>query len=192
MSEAAEAAVHPPAPRPTLLELALAFNRIALESFGGGLSAWSREILVRERGWVTDEQFLSASTICRILPGANQVNMAVFLGMRLHGVGGAIAAVTGLTLVPVILVLAAGALYLRYRDVPQLQSFMHGMAAAAIGLTLSMVWRQGRSVLTSPMALGLFAVAVLMAAGMRTPLWLTLLLLGPVGYAWAWRRAAPR
>ncbi len=173
---------------PSALMLARAFNRIALESFGGGLSAWSREVIVRERGWVTDEEFLSASTICRILPGANQINMAVFVGMKLRGVAGAVAAVVGLTAVPMVIVLVAGALYLQFRDVPALKNLMRGMAAAAVGLTLSVAWRQGRQLLAAPIPLLLFVLSVGMSAAFRTPLWLTLLLLGPAGFWWAWRR----
>ncbi len=73
-------------PSPSLWELVLAFNQIALASFGGGLSAWSREIVVVEKKWMHEEEFLSAATMCRILPGANQVNMAVFIGTKFHGI----------------------------------------------------------------------------------------------------------
>src|SRR5215213_7507098 len=54
----------------SLLELAWTFNHIALASFGGGLSAWSREVLVVEKQWMGEEEFLSAMTMCRIFPGA--------------------------------------------------------------------------------------------------------------------------
>lgn len=177
---------------PSLWTLARTFNRIALVSFGGGLSAWSREVIVAERGWMTDEEFLSASTICRILPGANQLNMAVFVGTKLHGAAGAAAAVAGLIAFSMILVLLAGALYLHFRGVPVLQHALAGMASAAVGLTLSVAWRQGTSVLRSPVAALLFGLSLAMAAGWRTPLWLTLLLLGPLGFWWAWRREAAR
>ena len=63
--------------RVSLVELAWTFNHIALASFGGGLSAWSREVLVVEKEWMGEAEFLSAMTMCRILPGANQVNMAL-------------------------------------------------------------------------------------------------------------------
>jgi chromate transporter len=66
----------------SLFELAWTFNHIALASFGGGLSAWSREVLVVEKEWMGEAEFLSATTMCRILPGANQVNMAVSPGRR--------------------------------------------------------------------------------------------------------------
>ena len=81
-------------PRVTHFELAMAFNYIALASFGGGLSAWSREMLVVRKRWMDDDEFLSAMTMCRILPGANQVNMAVFAGTKMRGGSGALAAMT--------------------------------------------------------------------------------------------------
>lgn len=178
------------APPPSPWELARAFNQIALESFGGGLSAWSREVIVRERGWMTDEEFLSASTICRILPGANQVNMAVFVGTKLHGIPGALAAVAGLIAVPALLLLLLATFYVRFREVTALKHALSGMAAAAAGLTFSVAWQQGRKVLRSPMPVVLCAAALLFSAVLRAPLWLVVLLLGPAGFAWAWRRTA--
>src|SRR5260221_6521704 len=92
-------------PSPSLWELVLAFNQIALASFGGGLSAWSREIVVVEKKWMHEEEFLSAATMCRILPGANQVNMAVFIGTKVHRISGGIVAVVGLFAISVIFVI---------------------------------------------------------------------------------------
>src|ERR1044072_1692262 len=79
----------------SLRELALTFNHIALASFGGGLSAWSREVLVVKKKWMGEEEFLSAMTMCRIMPGANQVNMAVFAGSKVRGLPGVLAALFG-------------------------------------------------------------------------------------------------
>ena len=103
-------------PSPSLWELVLAFNQIALASFGGGLSAWSREIVVVEKKWMHEEEFLSAATMCRILPGANQVNMAVFIGTKFHGIPGAIVAVFGLCAIPVILVLGLAVAYFQFHQ----------------------------------------------------------------------------
>ncbi|HEU4678758.1 MAG TPA: chromate transporter, partial [Terrimicrobiaceae bacterium] len=111
-------------PHPTLFELALTFNHIALASFGGGLSAWSREVIVVEKGWMEEEEFLSAITMCRILPGANQVNLAVFVGAKFRGVAGAIAAVFGLAFIPVIIILGLGYAYFQFHQVPALQSVL--------------------------------------------------------------------
>ena len=175
-------------PKVTLLELGLTFNKIALASFGGGLSAWSRQVVVDERKWMTDEEFLSAMTICRILPGANQVNLAVFIGTKFRGWLGALAAVVGLTAIPVVIVLVMGYFYFQYRELPSTQSILKGMAAAAVALTFSMAYKTGTKCLRSSMAWFLFAVAFALTAFWRMPLWGMLLLLGPIGFWWAWPR----
>ena len=81
MSEAAGAPAGPVA-TPTVRELGLTFSTLAFESFGGGLAAWVQRVVVEEKRWLDEDEYLSASTICGILPGANQVNMAVFVGTR--------------------------------------------------------------------------------------------------------------
>ncbi|MBV9117400.1 MAG: chromate transporter [Acetobacteraceae bacterium] len=173
-----------------LRDLALTFNRIALASFGGGLSAWSREMVVRERHWMTDAEFLSAMTVCRVFPGANQVNVAVFVGTRLRGLAGAVAATAGLIAVPLVIVLVLGTLYLRFRDVAALRHILSGVTAAAVAMTFSMAWHTGQKILVSLMPVLLCAATFLLAGVARVPLWQTLLVLGPVAFAWGWRREA--
>ena len=175
---------------PSVLTLGLAFSAIAFESFGGGLAAWTQRVVVLERRWLNEEEYLSASTICGILPGANQVNLAVFVGTRYRGIPGAIAAVAGLVAGPAVVALVAGALYMRFRDVPMLRHALSGMSCAAAGLTLSVAWRQSTHVMTAlaPIALGTATFA--MSAVFRTPLWLTVVALAPIGYLWAWHGRA--
>src|ERR1043166_5800042 len=76
--------------KPSLVELALTFNKISLASFGGGLSAWARRYVVEEKKWLDDEEFLSALTLSRGLPRANQMTVAVYVGNRFHGARGAV------------------------------------------------------------------------------------------------------
>ena len=56
-----------PARRPTPVALALAFLTVALASFGGGLSAWAQRVLVQQRGWLDDDEFLIRRRIHRDL-----------------------------------------------------------------------------------------------------------------------------
>src|SRR4051812_50133418 len=105
----------------SLVELAWTFNHIALASFGGGLSAWSREVLVVEKEWMGEAEFLSAMTMCRILPGANQVNMAVFAGSKMRGLSGAVAAGVGLCLMPVVFFMVVGVFFLLVQEVTAVQ-----------------------------------------------------------------------
>jgi len=175
---------------PSLWDLACTFNRISLSSFGGGLSAWSHEVVVRRRGWLTETEFLSAVTLCRLLPGANQVNVAIFVGTRMRGFSGALAAVSGLIAVPFCIIVTLIALTHR-QESPELRHVMAGLVAAGIALTLSMVWQTGRKALHSAVPVGLAVLTTVMSGFLRMPLWLTLLLLAPPAILWAWRRARP-
>ncbi len=166
--------------RVSLFELAWASNHIALASFGGGLSAWSREVLVVEKKWIGEEEFLSAMTLCRILPGGNQVNLAVFAGTKMRALPGAIAALVGLTLAPLAIVLVLAFLYFRYKEVPSVKGTLHGASAAAVALTLAMVIKTGRRCLTGLVPLALFAAAFILNGVLRWPLPGTLAIVAPV------------
>jgi len=175
----------------SLLELAWTFNHIALASFGGGLSAWSREVLVVEKQWMGEAEFLSAMTMCRILPGANQVNMAVFAGSKMRGLPGAVAAVFGLCLMPVVLILIAAFFYFRFKEIPDVKGVLHGASAAAVALTLAMVIQTGKKCLTGLMPVLLFAAAFVLNGILRWPLPVVLAILAPVSLIWAWPKDRP-
>jgi chromate transporter len=172
--------------KPSLLELALTFNHISLASFGGGLSAWSREVVVVEKKWMSEEEFLSILTMCRILPGANQVNVAIFVGAKFLGLPGAIAAVFGLTFLPAVLILVLGAVYFHYSHVPALQNALKGAAAGAIALTLSMVFKTGRKCLHGAIPWLLFTATFFLNGVLRWPLFGVLALTAPLALLWAW------
>jgi chromate transporter len=174
--------------RVSLFELAWTFNHIALASFGGGLSAWSREVLVVEKQWMGEEEFLSAMTMCRILPGANQVNMAVFAGSKMRGLPGAAAALFGLCLIPVVLIMVAAFFYFRFKEMPAVKGVLHGASAAAVALTLAMVIQTGRKCLTSLVPVLLFAAAFVLNGLLRWPLPVVLAILAPISLVWAWPR----
>jgi chromate transporter len=186
------AEVEVPRPSASTWEIAVTFNEISLSSFGGGLSAWSREMVVARKKWMDDPEFLSAMTICRILPGANQVNLAVFVGTKLNGIRGAAAALTGLIAMPTLLLMGIAALYSAFQHSHALQHVLAGFAAAAVAMTLQMVWKTGRTTLTSIVPIVLFALTFVLSAVLRLPLWWTLLITAPLGIGWAWRRAHKR
>lgn len=175
----------------SLRELALTFNHIALASFGGGLSAWSREVLVVEKQWMGEAEFLSAMTMSRILPGANQVNIAVFAGSKMRGLPGALAALFGLCLMPVVIIMVAGFFYFRFKEMPAVKGVLHGASAAAVALTVAMVIQTGKKCLTSPVAWALFAAAFVMNGLVRWPLLVVLAILAPIALLWAWPRNSP-
>ncbi len=124
-------------PLPSLYEIAVTFMLISLQSFGGGTTSWIRRSVVQRRGWLQEQQFLGGLALAQITPGANSVNLAVYVGTTLRGRVGALAALAGILLLPTILVLIAGAVFGQFQDVPAVESAMAGIGAAAVGLTIA-------------------------------------------------------
>src|SRR5919108_6670951 len=94
-------------------EIFLTFARVGYSGFGG-VNFWLRRILVQEKRWVTDSEYLEGLAIGQILPGPNVYNLTVMLGYRFGGVRGAFAAVAGLLGAPLAVLLIFGVLYQRY------------------------------------------------------------------------------
>src|ERR1700750_2250223 len=101
----------PPHGPPSLAALFLSFLTIGSTSFGGGLMGWIRREPVERRRWIDDQQFLVCFGLAQMVPGATNVNLAVIIGTQLRGVAGALAAIGGLLLVPLAILLGLGSLY---------------------------------------------------------------------------------
>ena len=170
-------------------DLFFTFNRLALQGFGGVLPVAQRE-LVERRGWLTKDEFVEMLAISQVLPGPNVVNLALMFGDRAFGWRGAVAALAGMLLAPMVLVLALTALYGRFSDHPMVTGALRGMGAVAAGLVLStgmkLLGTLRRNVMGPAVCLGLGLLTVLGTAWLRLPLlWvLGVLGLGAIGLAW--------
>src|ERR1700753_3990768 len=125
--------------QPSLASLFVSFVSIGMMSFGGGLAAWTRREVVQKRGWLDDQQFLSGYALSQLVPGATNVNLAVFIGTQMRGTIGAVACFCGLTPLRVVLVLLIGVLYLHsqgHTGAAWVSGALGGMGAVAIGLNL--------------------------------------------------------
>ena len=175
--------------------LFVAFNRLALQGFGGVLPVAQRE-LVERLGWMTREQFLELLSLSQVLPGPNVINLGLIYGDRCFGWRGAVAACTGMLLVPLLLVLAATMAALRFGDVPAIGGALRGMGVVAAGLVLATAIRLAPGLRANPLgqgtAIAFVAATVLMIAVLRWPLPWVVLALGVPGVALAaWRLGKP-
>jgi chromate transporter len=183
------------APPPSPGQIFAAFLRIALLSFGGGLGLWTQRELVERKRWVEPEQFLAGLALARVLPGANQVNLAAHLGTRLAGGRGALAAVAGLTVVPFAILVAVGIAYFELHEVPALRTALHGAVAVAAGMALAMAVRLGQPYARRPDAIALALAAFAGVHWLRWRVPWVVLCLAPLAIAWFWprgERAQPR
>jgi chromate transporter len=125
----------------SLLELFLVFLKIGAISFGGGVVAYLRNTLVREKKWFDDDEFLEMTSISNTLPGLNATNIAILAGDRLVGTMGASLALLGICLPAFIFMTAAGVAYSDAHARPYATAGLRGVAAAAVGL-LASTWFQ--------------------------------------------------
>lgn len=128
---------------PSLKDLFVQFFIIGAVSFGGGIIAYERILLVEKRKWLSADEFMAYLAISQTMPGLNSVNLAVIAGDHLRGTLGAITATLGLILPGSIFVLAVGIIYASAADHPLVNYVLAGIAAAATGLLAAITYKIG-------------------------------------------------
>lgn len=175
-------------------ELFRAFNRLALQGFGGVLPVAQRELVERLR-WLTREQFLELLSLSQVLPGPNIINLGLILGDRSFGWRGGLAALAGLLLAPTAIVLLLALAASQWSQVPQVAGALRGMGIVAAGLVLSTAIKLspglGRDGLGWPLSLVLVVATAVAVGLLRWPLPAVVLGLGVVAVALAWQRSPP-
>jgi chromate transporter len=153
-----------------------------------------RELVERQR-WLTREQFLEMLSIAQVLPGPNIVNLALILGDRHFGWRGGAAAMGGVLLAPLAVVLALAVLAQQMQDIPAVTGALRGMGAVAAGLVLSTALRLlgglRKNALGASLCALLMVLTLLMVGFLRWPLVSVVLGLGPVAIGLAWWRLKP-
>src|SRR5215469_10957979 len=127
-------------PAPGLITLFLAFAKMSMAGFGGAL-AFARRGIVDEHRWMTADEFNETYALCHFLPGPNIVNLSVVFGARFRGIAGGFAAFAGLVGPPMVIATVLAALYAHYGDTPSLRRTLAGVACAAVGLLIAVVFK---------------------------------------------------
>jgi len=130
-------------------ELFAVFLRIGLLSFGGPAAQISlmHRVLVDERKWLTDEDFLRALSFCMLLPGPEAMQLATFAGWKLHGTKGGL--IAGLLFVGpgALLILALSVIYALYGQAPLAQALLLGVKAAVTAIVIHALLRVAKRAL---------------------------------------------
>jgi chromate transporter len=119
-----------------LLSLIGVFSRVGITSFGGSTAAWLYSEIVQRRGWLDEEHFVTALTLSQVLPGANPVNLSIYVGSQLRGGVGGAAAAFGMVMPSFCIIIALGYFYTRFGRSPVAHAVLGGLAAVGVGMTL--------------------------------------------------------
>jgi chromate transporter len=157
----------------TLGKLLLFFLKAGSLTFGSGLVIvpFLEQGLVQQYGWLDQRQFLIAVAVGMISPGPVVIT-ATFVGYLVAGFWGSLVSTVGIFLPSFILVLVAAPLLAKYRANPNVQGFVKGAYAAAIGTILGACILLGRIAIGDWLTLliGIVSLAVLFRWKVNNPL----------------------
>ena len=122
-----------------LLQLFLSFLQIGAFSFGGGYAAVPliQSLIVTQHGWLSMPEFTDLITISQMTPGPIAINSATFVGIKIAGTPGAVAATLGCILPSCIIVTLIARLYLKYRNLALLQGVLGSLRPAVVAMIAS-------------------------------------------------------
>ncbi|MCW1923274.1 chromate efflux transporter [Luteolibacter arcticus] len=153
-----------PPPVPTFGEALRFWIKLGWISFGGpaGQIAIMHKELVEKRRWLSEDHFLHALNFCMLLPGPEAQQLATYLGWRLHGARGGIAAGALFVIPSVFILFFLSWLYMAGGEIKWVQGIFYGLMPAVIAIVASAVKRIGSKALKTP-ALWVLAVLAFVA-----------------------------
>ncbi len=122
-----------------LLDIVWTFMQIGILSFGGGYASVSlvEKQVVAIKHWMTYSEFADIVTIDELTPGPVAINAATFVGTRMAGIPGAIAATIGTVLPSCLITLLLAYLYKKYRDLTAVNGAVSGLRSMVVALIAS-------------------------------------------------------
>jgi chromate transporter len=124
-------------PQVPLWDVFTTFVRVGLTSFGGSTQAWVYRAVVERRGWLNDEEFLAGTAVSQILPGANPVNISLYVGQKVRGWAGATVGALGMVLPAFCVIMIMAMVYRMLAQYPLTHFLLIGVATAGVGATLA-------------------------------------------------------
>ena len=145
----------------TIGKLLLFFLKAGSLTFGSGLVIvpFLQQGLVQEHGWLDERQFLIAVAVGMISPGPVVIT-ATFVGYLVAGFWGCLVSTIGIFFPSFLLVLIAAPILARHRSNKNVQGFIKGAYAAAIGTILGACVLLGRIAIGDSLTLAIAAASL--------------------------------
>ncbi len=144
-----------------LWSLFLTFLKIGTVTFGGGYAMIPalRHEVVSVKGWMNEEEITDCIAICQSLPGALIVNAAVYIGKKVSGIAGSIAASLGMVLPAFFSILLILIFLGQFQGNIYVAGALEGIKAVSVALIAVTAWQIARNT-----AKGIFGIAIAAAS----------------------------
>ncbi len=158
--------------------------QLGLVSFGGpaGQIAMMQHDLVDRRRWIGQADFLQALNFCMVLPGPEAQQLATYIGWRLHGVRGALAAGIFFVLPGALVLYALSWIAAAHGDTQVVQAIFNGLKPVVVAIVLQALWRIGQRTLTNATTVVIALVAFAAVGFLAIPFPAVILTAGLVGW----------
>lgn len=188
----------PPSARPSFGEAVRTYARVGCLSFGGpaGQIALMHRIFVDDRRWVDEASFLHALNFCHLLPGPEAQQLATWIGWRLHGLKGGLAAGLLFIIPGVFVMFGLSLLYVAAAGLGWFAALFLGIKAAVLAIVVQALLRIAGRALKTPLQRGIAIAAFVAIALFALPFPLVVLaalLIGGAAGRWRpdWLKLAP-
>ena len=179
-------------PRNKLLQLFQSTLLISAFTFGGGyvIVPLMKKRFVDELQWLEEEETLDFIAIAQSAPGAVAVNASILLGYRIAGLSGALVAILGTILPPMITLSVISYFYLAFQANPVVNAALGAMRAGVAAVIVSVVLRMGFGIVRQKSIVAVFTMlAVFVALYYKVNIMLIILICALLGAAAAWVRS---
>lgn len=149
----------------SLLELYIAFFKVGLFTFGGGLAMLpiiEREVVTNKK-WVSYEELLDYYAVSQSTPGIIMVNVATFIGYKERGVLGGIITTLGVISPSLIIITSIASLIQNFQDIPEVKSALKGIGAAVCAIIITSIIKLGKSSIKDKVGIALCLVGFVVA-----------------------------
>lgn len=130
-----------------LFELFIVFFKIGTFTVGGGYSMIPliENEVVDKRKWISKDEFVDAVALGNSAPGPIAVDISVFVGYKVAGIPGSIAAVLGAILTAFVLIILVAVYLSGFKDNAIVERVFKGIRPAVVALIAVPVIRMGKN-----------------------------------------------
>lgn len=150
-------------------QLFVAFGRANIFGFGGGPSVIPLIQLevVNNYKWLSTEEFTDALAMGNALPGPIATKMSAYVGYKVAGLWGALAALAGTVVPTAVAMLGLAGLYFKYKDTPQMAGMLKAVRPVVVVLLIQTAWEMGVKSFPLPVTWVIALVALVLIFGFK-------------------------
>ena len=132
---------------PTVKGLFVSFFRLGLTAFGGpAMVAQIKELSTQRNQWLDENDFKNGIALCQSIPGSIAIQAAAYVGLKVRGIPGALAAYSGFGLPAFIFMLILSVLYAQFNSLPKFISLFNGLQVIVVAIIFHATYSFARDI----------------------------------------------